>query len=299
MTEEFEIVLSDKAVLAARRIGNPAGTRLVITHGNGFAIDAYRVFWEPLAKDFDLVLFDMRNHGRSPFSGAGGHHYARLAIDIGEVAAEVQRRFGSRPTVGVFHSFSARSALKHAVEYGRVWDGMVLYDPPTVPPKAHPLYEAMRRFEIKLVDWSLNRQERFASVEELIEVYRTGRPQARWVEQARTDMARAILQRDAAQGDFVLTCARELEATIYLQALTLDLWPQRAAVEGPVLLVGADPEMAGTPPTAQSNRALGQENGFDYVSVAGGGHLLQIEQPDGCREVLLGFLDRLGLGPKV
>ena len=60
-------------------------------------------------------------------------------------------------------------------------------------------------------------------------------------------MAHAIL-RSAGDGAYRLACRRELEASIYLAALTLDLWPAAKAYGGPVKLIGADPEAKGAPP---------------------------------------------------
>ena len=36
------------ANIRVRRHGNPAGMRLMVTHGNGFAADAYLPFWQQL-----------------------------------------------------------------------------------------------------------------------------------------------------------------------------------------------------------------------------------------------------------
>ena len=46
-----------------RRHGNPEGPRLVLSHGNGLAVDLYYPFWSLLEADFDLFLYDLRNHG--------------------------------------------------------------------------------------------------------------------------------------------------------------------------------------------------------------------------------------------
>ena len=292
--ELFQVTMTDGARIIVRRAGNPNGTRLYLSNGNGFAIDGYRVFWEPLLGKFDLILFDMRNHGLNEPSGADGHHYKQMALDIGSVFNEIDRRLGHRPSVGVFHSMSGRAAMKHAVQNRWVWDALVLFDPPDVPPPGHQHYEAMRNFELRLVQWAVGRQDSFVSPEELEETYSGNRAQGRWTPQARSDMARAILRPDGA-GRFTLTCRRELEASIYLAALTLDLWPSAREYGGPVKLIGADPAAAGAPPTAAANRALAQEGGYEYEAVPETGHLLQIERPESCRDAMLAFLRKHAL----
>lgn len=310
--ETFTARMTDGVELSVRRYGIGNGPCLVMSHGNGFAIDGYRVFWEPLIDRFELALFDMRNHGRNPPSSADQHHYLQMSLDIGAVNAAMKERVkGGRPIVGVFHSFSARAAMKHAVERGWAWDALVLFDPPNVPPRSHKLYETMRTFELKLVEWACNRPDTFASPDDMVKQYRESRASGRWVPQAIDDMGRAILREvesavsrdggraivreDKAAGGWTLSCRRELEAAIYLQALTLELWPSASAFGGPTKLIGADPAVKGGPPTGIANQALAQEHGYEYAFVPETGHLLQVEKPAECREVMLAFLRKHAL----
>jgi pimeloyl-ACP methyl ester carboxylesterase len=147
----------------------------------------------------------------------------------------------------------------------------------------------MRAFELRLMEWALSRQETFASPAELEQSYANGRAQSRWYLQAHADMANAILRPDG-NGGYKLSCRRELEASIYLAALTLDLWPTAEQYGGPVKLIGADPDIKGAPATAAANRALALEGGYEYEAIRETGHLLQIERPDACRESLVSFL---------
>jgi pimeloyl-ACP methyl ester carboxylesterase len=295
-TETFTATMTDGLAIECRRFGIGKGPCLVITHGNGFAIDGYRVFWEPLLDRFDVVVFDMRNHGRNPPSGADGHHYHQFARDIGAVNRAVKARLrADQAIVGVFHSMSARSAMKHAIESGWHWNAMVLFDPPNMPLRTHPLYEIMRTFELKLVDWACNRPERFASPEEMIQEFRESRAARRWLPQAIDDMGRAVI-RPSATGGWELTCQRELEAAVYLGALTLELWPPATAFGGPFKMIGCDPTYKGNPPTGAANKALAEEHGYLYEWIPTGGHMLQIERPEECRQSMLSFLAAQGIG---
>ena len=100
----------------------------------------------------------------------------------------------ARKTAGIFHSMSARTAMKHAIEIGWRWDALMLFDPPDVPPKGHPLYAGMEVFENKLTEWAKGRRRRFASIDELTEEYRQSRATARWVEGEHELMARSVLR---------------------------------------------------------------------------------------------------------
>ena len=70
-------------------------------------------------------------------------------------------------------------------------------------------------------------------------------------------MARSVLRKAPDGNGYELTCAPENEATIYAQALTLDLWPKASEFGGPVKLVGCDPNFKGAPATGPANQALG------------------------------------------
>lgn len=291
----LELVMGDGALLRVRQYARPGAVRLVLANGNGFAIDGYYPFWGPLAGQFELIIFDTRNHGQNPpaASGRDGHTYAQMTLDLERVVRAVTARFGPRRSVGVFHSMSARAAMKHAVEVGFPWEALVLFDPPNVPPPGHPVHAAMDTFERRLADWALTRPDRFTDPDQLARQYAAARAHATWAPGAHALMARAVLRRATDGEGWVLACARELEASIYLQAMTLHLWPPASAFGGPVTLIAADPETRGAPAPAFANRALAREGGYDYTAVPGTGHLLQIQKPEECRRAMLDFLARL------
>ena len=58
-----EVQVDADTVIALRRHGNPNGPRLVLSHGNGLAIDLYYPFWSLLTDEFDVIVYDQRNHG--------------------------------------------------------------------------------------------------------------------------------------------------------------------------------------------------------------------------------------------
>lgn len=289
------IEMEDGPRVRLRRYGNRNGTRLLLSHGNGFAIDAYLPFWQRLIADYDVVVFDMRNHGLSGRSPVEKHNYAQLARDLDRIIDGVRAELGAKPTVGVMHSFSSRTAMKHAVEIGWKWDALVLYDPPNVPPPSHPVYEVMEAFENRLVKYAASRRRTFNSAAELAGEYRASRATARWVDGTHDLMARSVLRKDAGAETWSLVCTPEHEAAIYAEALKLNLWPNASDFGGPVRLVGCDPAVAGAPATGAANKALGQEGGYDYVCVENTGHLQQIERPDTCADVLIEFLGKHGL----
>jgi len=291
----LDVTLEDGSAIRLRRHGRLAGPRLYFSHGNGFAADAYLPFWRDLADEFEILLFDFRNHGWNARSDPARHNYAQMARDLDSVFRAGQAAFGDKPASGVFHSMSARTAMKHAIEIGWRWQALALFDPPNVPPRGHELYPAMEEFERRLVAFAGKRRDVFGNPVELTEEYKASRTSRAWVPGAQALMARSVLRHEA-DGSYRLVCAPALEAAIYGEATTLNLWPRAAEFGGPVKLIGADPDMKGGPATGPANRALGSEGGFDYIAVRGAGHLLQIEQPVLCRDILREFLARSGVG---
>jgi pimeloyl-ACP methyl ester carboxylesterase len=136
----FEVALEDGARIRMRRHGNPDGVRLLVTHGNGFAADAYYPYWRQLLAKFDVLVFDFRNHGQNVPAEPPNHTYEQLSRDLERVAQEVRARLPQRPTAGIFHSMSGRTAMKHAIEIGWRWDALLLFDPPNVPPNSPSVY---------------------------------------------------------------------------------------------------------------------------------------------------------------
>jgi pimeloyl-ACP methyl ester carboxylesterase len=148
----FDVPLEDGAIIRVRRHGDSGGVRILLSHGNGFAADGYFPYWQHLLASFDLVVFDFRNHGQNVPVVPPHHTYEQFTRDLECIVRAVKLRLGERPTVGLFHSMSARTAMKHAIEVGWCWDALVLFDPPNVPPPDHPLYPSMEAFEKRLID---------------------------------------------------------------------------------------------------------------------------------------------------
>lgn len=292
----FDVNLDDGAKICVRRYGNPNGARIVLSHGNGFAADAYFPYWRLFLDRFDVVIFDFRNHGQNSPVEPANHTYDQLSQDLERVVQAIRSELGAKKTVGIFHSMSGRTAMKHAIEIGWRWDALVLFDPPDVPPPGHPNYGAMEAFEKRLTEFARNRRRQFASIEELTDEYLQSRATRNWVPGAHALMARAVLRKNPNDGGFVLVCAPENEAGIYAQAMSLNLWPMATEFGGPVKLIGADPTAKGAPATAAANQALGTDGGYDYTYVEGTGHLLQIEKPEECFHITMEFLSKHGLG---
>ncbi len=292
----FDVPLEDGARIHVRRHGNPEGPRLFLSHGNGYAINGYLPYWQHFLDRFDLIIFDFRNHGENVPVSPANHTYAQLSRDLERVYRDVTMKLGARKTAGIFHSMSGRTAMKHALEIGFCFDALVLFDPPNVPPPSHPVYPVMQAFEVRLTEFARSRRIHFASIDELAADFAKSRVGQAWVPGVHELVARSVLRKNPDGDGFVLVCDPANEAGIYTEALSMNLWPRASDFAGPVKLIGADPDLKGGSPTGRANQALGTENGYDYAFVPGAGHMLQLEKPDECARLTLGFLQKCGLG---
>lgn len=290
--ETLEFATADGAVLAARVHGPAGATRLVLSHGNGLAIDGYRGFWSGLAETFEVVVFDMRGHGLSAGGPPWHHAWPVFADDIELVGNGLKARLGAARTIGVFHSLSAIAALWHARRYGTRWDGLLLFDPPLTPPNGHPLQDLHRREVLLFADRARARRARFADPGELAAQFARARSLARWTREAYVDMAEAVLIPDRS-GGWRLRCPPELEARIFDANMEPSLWPTLAAAGCPIKLVCGDPSVPGIQPPALIGPAAAKEMGIAYEFVPETTHFLQLERPDLCRDAVRRFVAAL------
>jgi pimeloyl-ACP methyl ester carboxylesterase len=285
------VTAADGARLTLRRHGNAAGPRVFVSHGNGFAADGYFPFWRHFLDRFDVVVFDMRNHGHNPLGDPANHDYAHMAGDIAAVRDAAAAEFGARPAIGLFHSMSAQSAMLAA---GAGFDALVLFDPPNVPPEPGPVREKMLAYLARLTEWAAARRAVFDDPSELAGDYAGTGAGRHWAAGSHELVARSVL-RSEPDGKWRLVCPPAYESDMYAQGVTVGLWPPRVAIACPVKLIGGDPERARPSPTALANQTLAAEHGYDYAAIPGTGHLLQLEQPDICAAVALEFLEGIGI----
>jgi pimeloyl-ACP methyl ester carboxylesterase len=293
----LDIAGEDDTVIRVRRHGNPHGKRLIVSHGNGFAIDGYAAFWSRFLGNFELVLFDARNHGwnplAEPLANSVDHDYAHMARDLDLVREAAEAEFGRKPTTGLFHSMSAQAAMIAALELGWRFDALVLFDPPNNPAEGHPARGAMVKYLNRLTAWAAGRRERFTDPAELAHDYAAARAGRQWAEGSHREMAAAVLHPD--DGGWRLRCPPALEASMYAQGITLDLWPKASAFSGPVKLIAGDPARERPDATALSNQALAREGDYDYLAMPETGHLLQLEKPQACADAVREFLATVGI----
>jgi pimeloyl-ACP methyl ester carboxylesterase len=269
----------------------------MLSHGNGLAIDAYLPFWEPLSAYFELVVFDIRNHGENPPHDPQHHNWPTIAHDMAEIFRGTQARFGEKPTAGVFHSLSAVAALFNAVEDPPPWRALALFDPPIFPPPEQPSHPIQVAEKEQLTARAAARPVAYRTPEAFAAQLKQRNAFRRFVEGEHLLFAQSTL-RPLATGEWGLRCPRQLESFIFDTNCDPTLWGRLASIKLPMILIGADPDIAGAGAPALITRGVHEDIGIEYVCIPDTTHFLQVEKPQACRDALLAFLKRQGLAPQ-
>jgi len=290
---EFDVKLEDHAIIRVRQHGKVAGPRLMLSHGNGLAIDGYFPFWGPLRERYEVVVFDFRNHGHNPLHHENAHRWPRFVMDLEEVFQAVNGELGRKRVAGVFHSLSGVTAALHALKFGPRFDALVLFDPPIFPPEGHALRGDQAQDKNSLATRARRRTERYEDPSVLAGQFRARF--TRWRPEAYELMARATLRHEPRAGRWILACPRELEANIFSTNADPTLWERLGQVPVPTKLVCGDPNLPEVMPPALIGHALAQQHGLPYEAIPGTTHFLQIEEPEICVRAMESFLVPMGL----
>jgi len=290
-----DLKMDDGAIIRIRRHGNPAGPRLVLSHGNGLAADVYFPFWNLLRDRYDLILVDVRNHGQNPLHGGAGHDMAHFVADFESTLAGIERGFGAKPVAGVFHSLSGLVAIRHVLEHPNRWRALVLFDPPFYPREGHPLHNLQHGDKENLAVRARRRTERYKTPNDFAKQLAANRGFTKWRPQAYSIFARATLRQEPSSGEWILACPRELEARVFEENRDPSLWLKLAEVKSPIKLIGADPTIEGGVP-ALISKAIAEEMPVEYEAIPNTTHFLQIEEPEKCVRAMETFLAKHGMG---
>ena len=282
-----DVRVDDDTVITLRRHGNPAGPRLVLSHGNGLAIDLYYPFWSLLLDDFDLVIYDLRNHGWNAVSSREKHNVPTFVSDHDRILEAIDRDYGKKPKIGVFHSVAALTTLMSPTK-GRGFSAYVLFDPPLC--KRGASYEEFDAAAERLAAMIRRRAHRFRNREQLTEVLSFVPTFQRTVPGFFDLMARTTLRPNVRMERGMSFAAREnSRRRSRNMRLPYAVLVDFAAFHCPIKVIGADPTLPYSYlPTLDLSHILT----VDYDFLPETTHLLQVEQPEECVAELREFVER-------
>ena len=285
-----EVHMEDGSLIILRRHGNPKGPRIVMSHGNGLAIDLYYPFWSLLAHDFDLIIFDLRNHGWNPRSSLRNHNLPAMTSDHVQVLDAVDSHFGKGPKIGVFHSVAALTLVLSS-DAASKYAGLFLFDPPICRrAKTYADFEAAAQRAAKMASV---RTVRFRSVAELVELLHYSPVFRHVVPGVRDLVARTILRKQADGSGYELCCPPDYESQINIYAWNFSVLVDLDEIRCPVKVLGADPTV---PYSYLPSFDLSDIAKVDYDFLPGSTHFLQLEEPEACAAAVRGFVRQHKLG---
>ena len=286
--------MDDETEIVVRRHGDPDGPRLVLSHANGFAVDAYYPFWSLLADRFDVMVFDLRNHGWNPVGALEAHAIPTFVRDMTAVARAIEVHFGPKPAVGVFHSVSGQAAAIEACQGAGSFAALVLFDPFICPRGCDPDHrERLRTTMVRMAEGARRRRASFDSAATYADRLR-GTPAFQRLRPGVAELLAQTTLRGVDDGsEFVLRCPPEVEARVceqgYRYAATVDV----DAISCPVKVIGSDPVARHSfLPTV----AMDEIVALNYDFVPETTHFLQLEEPEQCVAAMSEFIEKHGLG---
>lgn len=290
----IEVSLDDDVVTTVRRYGNPSGPRLVLSHGNGLAIDLYYPFWSLLLEDFDVFLFDLRNHGWNSLGPRGSHNIPTFIRDEGHIVEAIDASFEAKPKIGVFHSLSGLITLlalssvmsDHSSRAAR-FETLVLFDPPLFFPglsesKFDEHAESLARRTRK-------RHNHFESPRQLVELLEYSPGYARVLPGVRELVAETTLRKSTDGDHYELRCPPAYEAQIVEYVRSYAGLVDFEHLPCDVKVLGADPTL---PFAYLPTFDLVKMETVDYDFLPDATHYLQLEQPAECVAAMREYLDR-------
>ena len=283
--EVVDVRVDRETTVKLRRHGNTSGPRLVLSHGNGLAIDLYYPFWSLLMEDFDLAVYDVRNHGWNDVGRIEDHTIPTLVRDHDVVMDAIDEHFGPKPKVGVFHSVSGLTTLLSPTK-GSPFVARVLFDPPLCKPgRSYADFEAAAISTSKLIR---QRAHIFRTREQLSDIL-PFTPSFQRVMPGVADLfAMTTLREREGDEGFELRCPREYEAQIVEYAGIYAVLVDFGTYVCPTKVIGADPLL---PYSYLPTLELSDTLHVDYDFLPEASHFLQLEQPQECVAAMREFID--------
>ena len=283
-----DVRLDERTVSTVRQHGNTSGPRLVLSHGNGLAVDLYFPFWSLLADDYELIVYDLRNHGWNSVHGLNDHNIPTLIHDHDLILGEIDRIYGRKPTAGVFHSLSTIMPL---LSFSKLYSALVLFDPPLCKPGASQveLHTAAEEVATKI----RRRGNRFKTIEEYADLLRYSPTFSRVIPGVRELMAQTTLRPGESGEGYELRCPPEYEAQLMDYARSFFPLIDLEFTVCPIKIVGADPTLPYSYlPTLDSTLEFDDVVRVDYDFIPEATHFLQLERPAECAAAVREFLGR-------
>ena len=243
--------------------------------------------------DFDLVIYDLRNHGWNTSGALENHNVPSFVRDHNCILEAIDRHYGEKPKIGVFHSVSSMitlmstSVLATASAQNSAYSALVMFDPPLCKPGASQ--EKLDAAAEKTAAQTRRRSYRFKSREQFIELLGFLPTFKHVVPGVRELMASTTLRKSANGDGYELCCPPEYEAQIIDYVRSFSPLLNLDELYCPTKVIGADPTL---PYSYLPTIDLSDILSVDYDFLPDTTHLMQLEQPEECVATMREFLEQ-------
>jgi pimeloyl-ACP methyl ester carboxylesterase len=249
-----------------------SGATVVLGHPTGFL----GAVWLPVIRRLrsrgfggHILTYDQRGHGLSSKPDEG-YDWQRFVDD----AVALLAGLGIRGALCVGHSAGATTLACAAAAEPRLARGLVMIDPILFEPEFGTIF---RGGDNPMAARTRTRRLVWSSREEMLASYRSREPYCTWTEEAlRAYVDHGTFERP--DGEVELLCPGRIEAQVYENSATLDVFARLAEIEVEVLLVRGGRSTSFPPERAQ--RALAALRHGRLVTVDPATHFVPMEYPD-------------------
>ncbi len=257
------------------------GPKLFLLHAGGFLGYVYRVLILELLDHYRVWTMDLRGQGDSDKPPPPHYHWSHLFHDV----EGVLEHLGWEGFLGVGHSGGGALMALYAARHPERVRGLVLIEPVILPPE--PQYEEAAGERHAFVERARRRRRVWNSPQELFAAYRTKETFALWQEEVLWDYVHEGTYR-LANGKVALKCPPEVEAQLFAQARSLDIFSEIPRVQCPTLVLRG--EKTGEPLYGIAEKVAARIPRGKLCTVPKASHFLPMEKPQAVAEMIKSFL---------
>ena len=254
-----------------------SGPELLLLHAGGFLGWVYRAMSARLVAHYHVLTMDLRGHGDSEKPSAEDFHWRHMARDVEGVIAHL----GLRDFYGIGHSGGgALLAYYVATHPGRA-QRLALMEPVIIPHERAFLKRMGPRDAF--IERARRRREIWDSRQQLFAAYQGKDAFASWREDVLWDYVNHGTY-DLSDGRIALKCPAEIEAQLFANTTSLDIFSQIVKIDCPVLVLrGAHTD---APLALVAKRVAQRIPQGSLVIVPDTGHFLAMEKPEAVAEII-------------
>ena len=217
--------------------GDPGGSTVFLIHATGFHARCWDKVIAALPPGFRAIAPDTRGHGLSEKAGYMTD-WSLAACDAGELIEHLNLR----DVIGVGHSKGGHTLVQVAADAPHRFKRLLLVDPVMHAPDAY----RQALLGIQPADHPVSRRRNlWSSWEEMFENFRKRYPFSLWKPEILADYCRFGLVKIPDGEGYQLACPPEIEASVYMGSMSLEIYERAKSIPVPVTVMRAKARAAG------------------------------------------------------